>query len=97
MPVPILTLDHQHTPACGTPPAFSNESADLYVGSFANRYGEQWIFTLDRATGVASVRGGDVDWTTVHVVRDGRVDGLILNPEEAAWLQACWSAASAWL
>ena len=30
---------------------------------------------------------------TVHVVRDGRVDGQILNPEEAAWLQACSSAA----
>ena len=44
---------------------------------------------------MASVRGGDVDWKTVHVVRDGWVDGLILNPEEAAWLQACWSAASA--
>ena len=97
MPVPMLTLYNQHAPACGPPPAFSNESADLYVGYFANRYGEQWIFTLDRATGVASLRGGDVDWTTVHVVRDGRVDGLTLNPEEAAWLQACWSAASAWL
>ena len=48
MPVPILTLYNQHTPACGTPPAFSNESAALYVGYFANRYGEQWIFTLDR-------------------------------------------------
>ena len=40
MPVPILTLYNQRTPACGTPPAFSHETADLYVGSFANRYGE---------------------------------------------------------
>ena len=62
MPVPILTVYNQHTLACGTPPAFSNESGDLYVGYFANRCGEQWIFTLDRATGVASLRGGDVDW-----------------------------------
>jgi hypothetical protein len=75
--------------------ALSNESGDLYVGYFANRYGEQWIFTCDRATGVGSLRGGDVDWSTVHVVRAGRVDGLILNPEEAAWLQACWRAARA--
>jgi hypothetical protein len=71
------------------------ESADLHVGYFANRYGEQWMFTFDRATGVASLHGRDVDWRTVHVVRDGRVDGLILNLEEAAWLQACWSAVSA--
>jgi hypothetical protein len=95
VPAPILTLYNQHTAACGTPPAFSNESGDLYIGYFANRSGEQWIFTRDRATGAATLRGGDVDWATVHVVRDGRVEGLILNAEEAAWLQACWSAASA--
>ncbi len=61
MPVPILTLYNQHTAACGIPPEFSNESGDLYIRYFANRYGGQWIFTLDRATGVASLRGGDVD------------------------------------
>ena len=71
------------------------ESADLHVGYFATRYGEQWMFTFDRATGVASLCGGDMDWRTVYVVRDGRVDGLILNLEEAEWLQACWSAVSA--
>jgi hypothetical protein len=48
----------------------------------------------DRAAGVTSLRGGDVDWKTTHVVSDGRVDGLILSPAEAAWLQACWNAAS---
>jgi hypothetical protein len=32
---------------------------------------------------------------TAHPVRDGRVDGLILAPEETAWLQACWSATRA--
>ena len=77
------------------PPAFSYESGDLYIGYVANQNSEQWIFTLDRVTGAASLRGGDMNWKTVHVVRDGRVDGLTLNPEEAAWLQACWSAASA--
>jgi len=55
VPVPILTLHNQHTAACGTPPALSNESGDLYIGSFANRYVDQWIFTCDRATGVASL------------------------------------------
>jgi len=94
--VPILTIYNQHPAACGTPPVVANESADLYIGYFANRYGEQWIFTLDRATGEATLRGGDVDWGRAHAVHDGRVDGLILAPEEAAWLQACWSAARAW-
>ena len=93
--VPILTIYSQHPAACGTPPVFANESADLYIGHFANRSGEQWIFTLDRTTGEATLRGGDVDWGRAHAVHDGRVDGLILAPEEAAWLQACWSAARA--
>lgn len=92
---PILTIYNQHTAACGAPPALSNESGDLYIGYFANRYGEQWIFTFDRATREARLRGGDADWGSAHVVRDGRVEGLILDPGEAAWLQACWSAASA--
>ena len=92
---PILTIYNQHTASCGVPPALTNEAADVYIGYFANRYGEQWIFTLDRATGVATLRGGDMGWASVHVVRDGRADGLILNPEEAAWLHACWSAVNA--
>ena len=95
MSAPMLTIHNRHSAACGIPSAFSTEAADLYIGYFENRHGEQWIFTCDRATGVASLRGGDVDWSTVHVVRAGRVDGLILNPEEAAWLQACWGAARA--
>ena len=48
---PILKIYNQHTPACGAPPAFSNESADLHIGYFANRYGEQCIFTFDCAMG----------------------------------------------
>jgi ABC-type transport system substrate-binding protein len=32
--------------------------------------------------GVASLLGGDVDGRTVPVVRDLRVDGLVLNPED---------------
>ena len=92
---PILTIHNRHTAACGTPPALSNESPALYVGYFENRDGAQWIFTFDRETRQTSVRGGDVGWATAHVVRDGRVDGLILAPEEAAWPQACWKAATA--
>src|SRR5437773_378222 len=71
------------------------EAADLYIGYFENRYGEQWVFTFDRATGEASLRGGDAGWARAHPVRDGRVDGLIMAPEETAWLQACWSATRA--
>ena len=77
------------------PAAVSTEAADLYIGYFENRYGEQWIFTCDRATREASLRGGDAGWATAHPARDGRVDGLSLAPEETAWLQACWRATRA--
>jgi hypothetical protein len=92
---PILTIYQHHMAMCGTPPTFSNEPAGLYIGYFENKYGEQWIFTFNRATREAMLRGGDVDWGSSHAVHDGRVDGLTLGPEEAAWLQACWRAASA--
>ena len=92
---PMLTIHNRHPAACGIPPDVSTEAADLYIGYFENRYGEQWIFTFDRATRAASLRGGDAGWASAHPVRDGRVDGLILAPEEAAWLQAGWSAAGA--
>ena len=95
MSEPMLTIHNRHAAACGIPPAVSTEAADLYIGSFENRYGEQWIFTCDRATGEARLRGGDAGWATAHPVRDGRVDGLNLAPEETAWLQACWSATRA--
>jgi hypothetical protein len=89
---PMLTIHNRHPAACGIPPAFSTESADLYIGYFENRYGEQWIFTFNRTTREASLRGGDAGWASAYRVGDGRVDGLILAPEEAAWLQACWTA-----
>jgi hypothetical protein len=92
---PMLTIHNRHAAACGIPPAVSTEAADLYIGYFENRHGEQWIFTCDRATGEASLRGGDAGWATAHPVRDGRVDGLNLAPEETAWLQACCSATRA--
>jgi hypothetical protein len=77
------------------PPAVSTDAAGLYIGYFENRHGEQWIFTFHRATREASLRGGDVGGARAHPVRDGRVDGLILAPEETACLQACWSATRA--
>jgi hypothetical protein len=95
VPEPMLTIYNHHTAACGIPPAISNDSAELFIGYFANRDGEQWIFTFNRAPHEAILRGGDADWGRAHTIHDGRVDGLILAPEEAAWLQACWSAAAA--
>ena len=79
----------------GIPPVVTNEPADCYVGYFENRSGEQRLFTFNRATRAAILRSGDAGWNSAHDVHDGRVDGLILAPEEAAWLHACWSAVRA--
>ncbi len=46
--------------------------------------------------GARVIRGGDIDWNTVHKVENGTVEGLILNAEERAWLQACWRAVVSW-
>ena len=84
MSEPRLTIHNRHSAACGIPPAVSTKAADLYIGDFENRHGEQWIFTFDRATCEARLLGGDTGWATAHPVREGRVDGPILAPEERA-------------
>ena len=95
MSEPMLTIYNRHAAACGIPPAVSTEAADLYIGYFENRHGEQSIFSFNRTTREASLRGGDAAWARAHPVCDRRVDGLTLTPAEAAWLQACWSATRA--
>ena len=43
MSEPMLTIHNRHSAACGIPPAGSTEPADLCLGYFENRSGEQWI------------------------------------------------------
>ena len=93
MSEPLLRIRNHHSPQCGDPPIVTGDDPEVYIGYFENRYGEQWIFTRNRRTGVAELRGGDVEWNTVNQVVNGTVEGLILNVEERAWLEACWRAA----
>ena len=90
---PLLTIQNHHSPSCGDPPIIAAESSATYIGYFENRHGEQWIFTYDRTTGDAVLRGGDIGWNTKHSVVDGRVGDLVLSDDEQAWLNACWMAA----
>jgi hypothetical protein len=94
MPDPLLTIRNNHAAACGDPPIVAAGESDRYVGYFENRFGEQWVFTYDRANGDAVLRGGDIGWNTNHAVVNGAVGDLILGEEEQAWLRACWLAAS---
>ena len=91
---PLLRIRNHHSLACGDPPIIDGDDPNVYIGYFENAHGEQWIFTFDRTTGTTQLRGGDLGWNTVHEIRDGQVDDLVLSADEAAWLQACWRAAS---
>ena len=64
-----------------------------YTSRFKNRYGEEWEFTYDPATGEGILRGSDVDWQDYRV-QDGSVPGLILNDEELLWLRRAWAEAT---
>jgi hypothetical protein len=88
----LFRISNHHTDICGQPPAVDGDEPAKYHGYFANRYGEQAVFIYDTATHLASVRMGDAGWDNVHRVVDGRVEGVILNEEEAAWIRACWLA-----
>ena len=59
----VFAAKNTHDPRCGSPPRLRN-TADpgLYYGYFENRYGEQFVFTFDRATGTVTVSGGDLGW-----------------------------------
>ena len=93
MSEPLLRIRNHHTVYCGDPPIVNGVDLAAYIGYFENTYGDQWIFTFDRTTRCAEVRGGDVGWNTVFVVENGRVPDLMLNSEELAWLRACWKTA----
>jgi hypothetical protein len=94
MSKPLLTIPNHHTDDCGDPPHIVDDDPDVYIGYFANPYGEQWVFLYNRTSRQASLRGGDAGWDEVHEVRDGVAAGLILSRDEALWLAACWSAAT---
>jgi hypothetical protein len=89
---PLLTIRNHHSASCGDPPIVASDNSSTYIGYFENQFGEQWVFTIDRASGDAVLRGGDTGWNTAHEVVNGEVADLILSVEEKAWLRACWTA-----
>jgi hypothetical protein len=91
----VITIKNIHAAACGEPPAATNGDAGRYHSYFEGLSGDQWLFVYDRETRKGTLYGGDIDWTTPLEVTNGSVRGLILDGCEAAWLQACWAAATA--
>ena len=67
----------------------------VYIGYFENEHGEQWIFTRDRKTGIATLRGGDIGWNTAIDVTSGRTR-IDAQPRRSKWLNACLIASGPW-
>jgi hypothetical protein len=93
MSEPLLQVRNRHSASCGDPPVINSDDPDVYTGYFENSDGEQWVFTYHRASREAFLRGGDIGWNNPLVVAEGKVLGLIMRPEESAWLAACWRSA----
>jgi hypothetical protein len=93
MSEPLLRISNQHIEECGVPPLFTNDDPDVYIGYFENSHGEQLVFTYDRNSKSAILRGGDFGWDQQFPVVDGVVNGINLTAQESQWLTFCWDAA----
>ena len=92
MSEPLLSIRNHHTAPCGDPPIVNEADRDTYIGYFENQFGEQWIFTCNRTTGEAVLRGGDSGWNKAWPVVNGQPEGLTLDRDEKRWLEACHAA-----
>jgi len=95
MSEPLLKIPNHHAATCGDPPIVSGDESHLYIGYFENEHGEQWIFTRDRKTGIATLRGGDIGWNTAIDVTSRPNTELILSASEQSWITACLKASGA--
>ena len=86
---PLLKISNHHAVASGDPPIIEDSKPEQYIGYFVNMFGEQWIFTRNRATGVATLRGGDIGWNQEIDVTEGTTGELTLNATESQWLECC--------
>ena len=81
----VFAAHNNHDLSCGRPPRLRN-TADpgLYHGYFENRYGEQFIFTFDRATGAGTVWGGDLGWGEPKAFTRGLLDEALRSTQDLA-------------
>src|SRR3954468_4540134 len=81
----VFAAHNHHDPRCGWPPRVRNtDNPGLYYGYFENRYGEQFVFTFDRATGTGTVSGGDLGWGDPKVFTRGLLDEALRSTQDLA-------------
>ena len=87
----VISIENIHI---GDPPPNVHNDEGMYVGYFACRLGDQWVFRCSLSTGNAELIGGDVGWSEPLSIVGGEIlAGVILAPEVLAWMQLCWRTA----
>jgi hypothetical protein len=81
----VFAAHNNHDDRCGQPPRLRNtDNPGLYYGYFENRYGEQFIFTFDRATGTGTVSGGDLGWGDPRSFTLGQLEEVLRDTQRVA-------------
>lgn len=88
----VLTIPNKHIVSCGVPPNLV--ASDHYTAYFENDYGEQLVFTYDRAEHKGTLWHGDWGWKQSLEVHAGLVPDMILSDEEKRWLSLVWEVAT---
>jgi len=58
----VFAAHTTHDPSCWRAPRTRNtDNPGLCYGYFENHFGEQFVFTFDRASGTGTVSGGDIE------------------------------------
>ena len=81
----VFTAYNTHHERGGAPPCLRNiDHTGLYHGYFENRYGEQFVFTFDRATRTGTVSGGDLGWGDPKAFTRGLLDEALRSTQGLA-------------
>jgi hypothetical protein len=72
-------------PTCGRTTRLRNTAnPGLYHDYFKNRYGEQFVFSFDRATGVSTISGDDLGWDRPKYCTVGLLDEALRSGRQLA-------------
>ena len=81
----VFVAHNTHHARCGAPPRLLNANdLGLYHGYFENRYGEQFVFTFDRATGTGTISDGDLGWGDPRSFTLGLLDEVVRDTRRVA-------------
>jgi hypothetical protein len=81
----VFAAHNNHDLRCGQPPRVHNtDNPGRYYGYFENRYGEQFVFTFDRATLTGTVSGGDLGWGDSKSFTMGLLEAVLRDTRRVA-------------